>query len=284
MTNPHEQQITHAELSHKTRTFFESLIAHRNVIFEQYNVESVKQFLKAQPKREDINALITILKTLKSIAQTRTVTETQIISINEAKKTINAIIETKRPELIILYHNDNGIIAVEHTETEKQWHIKSDGTDLYPERYDEVYPFDQAGQAKVRIGHNLRPDQTKAWQINEQGQRVIGPYFDFTIHADHPATLTAAAANDEFYLLDRQGNVLAGPYEFGVSQFSKNGRGFGRKKWTEIYLLNEKGEEIGGPYKSFNTFFDNHYAEVQIGNSTEWIKIDKDGNEIKPSQ
>ena len=120
-------------------------------------------------------------------------------------------------------HEPSDGLILAYDEPNGYWgYFDAKGSIAIPFQYAYAYDF-QAGYAKVKLGQ-------KETFINKAGQDILGDHYEYveqlTVEGEPVALFsvrdTAATGQNDYYLLDGSGQVVAGPYDsFGRGGFDK---------------------------------------------------------------
>lgn len=289
MNEVHEH-IIEAELTTEQRGLVENLIKQHKLILEKYNSTTIKQFITKSPDKEDIRAIITLLKYIKHIGKGNELTREDQRELRATGTVAQKILENKLDvDHVEFFKNGFGMAE----KGNQQWHVDEHGQPLYQQRYTKTYPMNKNGYGITTHGDPLYPKRNKiTYQlVDKQGNEVIGPVADIITHKKTPHLFivekVAQTERDkkEFFLMDNQGNTRCGPYR-SIAQFDeKTMRTFVEKTKDEWYLIDENGHEYFGPLKSYNANTankDGHFEIFAKGpHGPNWIWIDKNGNRVE---
>ena len=249
------------------------------VLSEAWAFDGIKEWLDEQRAKRVSEDKPHIAETIKFINKMRYTDidgySNGIISVCDNGK-YGFINDHGEPICDIIYdscvHDESIYLAVK--QNGKWAYMKQNGEMATLFKFDEVFPFDKSGYARVEV-------DGKYGIIDLQGEWVIEPKYDYIGYkieyfSDIDQTLVEVKSQNKYGIINIRGEEIIpckyeylGKYSEGYIPARKDG------KWGFITI--EDKVAIPFEYDYANEFKDD-VARVRVGD--EWLYIDKDGNRV----
>lgn len=277
------EQLTHDELTEIGRSYFDQLLERYRRILNKHNISTIREFIKAEPNKNDIKRVTRLLKEIKTVVQTKT-TEADIDHEKRQKRQEELQAETDRGnanmDAIKEKHGEHVSIkpfsmgrARMHKQGEN-FYIDPDGNIIFG-------PFDKGPDVIESEPVHVSNSESQEFLINIGGKIITGPA-EFIFK--HKKGLYSVKDINGHQIIDKDGNAVIGPYD-NIDRSIDHTFYFARKHNGAFCIYDLNGDIITGPFENMymvmepTKSFTPHIVGI-AGDTQTWI--DKNSGEEIP--